>query len=66
MSSYAKLALGVFAVAVVLLVLGEVVPMAHAIATVGGMSMMGLVIIVLLVTALGIVVRGNLKRAGPS
>jgi hypothetical protein len=66
MTSHTKRALGMFAVAVVLLVLGELVPMVHAVAMVGGMSVIGLVIIMLLVLALGIVVRGNSRRTGPS
>ena len=62
MTRHSKLAIGVLGVAVVLIVVGEVVPMAHADAGPGRISALGLAIIVLLVMALGIVVGGSLKR----
>ena len=62
MPNHAKLASGVLGSAVVLIVVGEVVPMAHADAGPGRISFLGLAIIVLLVLALGIVVGGSRKR----
>jgi hypothetical protein len=61
MTKHSKHALGVLVLAVVLLVVHEVFPMAHAWAHIGRMTVLGLVIIVLLVIALGIVVAGRLK-----
>lgn len=62
MPGHSKLALGVLGVALVLLVVGEVFPMAHADAGPGRISALGLAIIMLLVIALGIVVGGRLNR----
>ena len=62
MAKHATLALGVLGSAVVLIVVGVIFPMVHAAATIGGMSVLGVAIIMLLVMALGIVVRGSRKR----
>jgi hypothetical protein len=59
---HSKLAIGVLGMAVALIVVGVVVPTAHADAGPGRISALGLTIIVLLVLALGIVLGGSLKR----
>jgi len=62
MSNHSKLAAGILGFAVVLILLGAVFPMAHAAVNLGGISALGLAIIVLLLAALGVVVAGSLKR----
>ena len=61
MTRHSKLATGVLGTAVILIVVGVVVPAAHADAGPGRISILGLAIIVLLVMALGIVVGGSIR-----
>ena len=61
MARHSKLATFILGITVVLLAVGEIFPMAHAVADVGGMSVLGIVIIALLFLALGIIIRGSSK-----
>jgi len=63
MTRHSKRAVGVLGIAVVLILVGQVFPMAHAAVHVGGISALGLAIIVLLLAALGIVLSGSRSRA---
>jgi len=60
---HSKLAVGVLGIAVVLILVGQAFPMAHATVNIGGMSALGLAIIVLLLAALGIVLSGSRSPA---